>query len=511
MAADPLMTPSPLNLPGFSPVRTNPLMRPAPRWATPRRPDRPTWGGEIALIAEQFGQPFMPWQRFVADVAGEYDPVTGQPYYREVIVTVPRQSGKTTLFVGCQCHRCLSPRWREPQRSVYTAQSGKDARDKWLDEIFPMLEHSALGRFIRRINRGMGNESLLWVTGGIIRIMPTSEKSGHSKTLHQGVTDEIWADTDDRREQSIRPAMITVPDAQLLVCSTAGKETSVVLKRKRKTGRAAVAEGLDRHIAYFEWSAPVTQDSEGRIVKWDPHTDFDALLDFHPAICPDPPCRCGDGKWRHTQTLDTIRSEFTSMALGEFVRAYGNLDSEEITERVIDEDAWQACQKATARVVGPNYRIGIDASDDRDAAALAMADGKVVEIVDYRPGVGWLIDRAVEVALKWDATVAIDKEGPIGYMAEDLAEKGVKLDAMQPGEVVQSCGRMYDDIADCKVTFTQRGEFWPDLNAAVRGLETKPAGDRTVWSRSTSSAEISPFYAATLAWKPNMPEGAFML
>src|SRR6266852_630320 len=116
-----------------------PLMPPlscSPKWATRRRPERESFGGELAQIAVALGQ------RVMADVGCEINPDTGLPAYREVIVTVPRQQGKTTLFLTWQINRCLSPRWAQPQRSAFTAQSGKDARDKWLDELFPLIRRS---------------------------------------------------------------------------------------------------------------------------------------------------------------------------------------------------------------------------------------------------------------------------------------------------------------------------------------------------------------------------------
>ena len=71
-----------------------------PRWATPRSADRETLGGEVGALARQLGQPLMPWQQLVADVGLELDPESGLPAYREIVVTVPRQSGKTTLVLG---------------------------------------------------------------------------------------------------------------------------------------------------------------------------------------------------------------------------------------------------------------------------------------------------------------------------------------------------------------------------------------------------------------------------
>ena len=166
------------------------------------------------------------------------------------------------MYLTWQVNRCVSRRWVHPQRSAFTAQTGKDARDKWIDELFPLIRNSEIKNLIAsrgshlQINEGMGNESIRFKTGSIIRLLSTSAGSGHSKTLHQAVADEIWHDIDDRREQGLRPAMITVEDAQFLSCSTAGTEASVVFNRKVRTGREAVLSDSGSGLAYFEWSAP---------------------------------------------------------------------------------------------------------------------------------------------------------------------------------------------------------------------------------------------------------------
>ena len=49
----------------------------------------------------------MPWQQHVADVALEVDPATGLLAYREVVVTIPRQSGKSSLALAIMVHRAI--------------------------------------------------------------------------------------------------------------------------------------------------------------------------------------------------------------------------------------------------------------------------------------------------------------------------------------------------------------------------------------------------------------------
>jgi hypothetical protein len=474
---------------------TVPLLTPSrscsPRFATRRRPERDTFGGELAKIAAALGQPFMPWQRMVADVGCEIDPETGGPAYRQVIVTVPRQSGKTTLFLSWQLDRCLSPRWRHPQRSAFTAQSGKDARDKWLDELYPLLERSKVKRLIVQMTRGIGNEYVSFKTGSLIRLLSTSQSSGHSKTLQQAVLDEIWHDADDRREQGLRPAMITVGDAQLLVCSTAGTAASTVYNRKVTNGRLAVAEDSGRDIAYFEWSA--SDD-------WDPE-DEESYFSFMPALCPDPPCRCGvaDGGWRHTVTLDVLRSERQDMDPTEYRRAYGNRPSMS-ADFVVPPDVWRRVCDPAAKPDGVS-RFGLDVAQDRSSAAIVATDGKAIELVDHREGLGWVVDRSNDLTSAHGGVVALDYGGPAGVLADSIR----KCDRMAGRDVVQACGGMFDAIVERRVRFRASDAPSDPFTVAVMGAVKKPVGDNWVWSRSASAGDVTPLMAATVAYASDPP------
>ena len=80
-----------------------------PRHHTPRS-DLPTRGGQVAKLSQAKGRPFMPWQQLAADVALEYDPDTGLNRYSTIVVTVQRQSGKTTWVGTLADHRCRARR-----------------------------------------------------------------------------------------------------------------------------------------------------------------------------------------------------------------------------------------------------------------------------------------------------------------------------------------------------------------------------------------------------------------
>ncbi len=472
---------------------TRPSLSCSARYATRRRVERPTFGRELARIASALGQPFMPWQRHVADVGGEYDPDTGIPFYREVVVTVPRQSGKTSLFLSWQVHRCTARRWSQPQRSAFTAQSGRDARDKWIDELYPLIKGSRVNPLVRQMNQGMGNESIAWKTGSLIRLLSTSSSSGHSKTLHQAVLDEIWHDADHRREQGLRPAMLTIPDAQLLVCSTAGTALSVVLNGKVASGRRAVEKDSGRGVAYFDWGAPD---------DWDPD-DEDSYYEFMPALCPDPPCRCSD-EWRHTVTMDVIRGERASMAPDEFARAYGNVYSFPEGDSVFDPAAWAALHDVGSRASDP-VAFAVDATPERDRTAVAVAgaraDGRIHgEIVDHRPGTGWVADRVAQlVADHAPCAVVVHGNGPAGSLLPALEVAGVEPLIATNQDMAKACGDFYDAVIEGRLRYHAEGRFLAALNAAVAGARRKEREDVWTWARKGVAADISPLVALTLA------------
>ena len=62
----------------------------------------------------------------MADVACEIDPDTGSFYYDTVVVSTPRQCGKSALVDGSDTYNASLGRRR---RIAYAAQTGKDAED----------------------------------------------------------------------------------------------------------------------------------------------------------------------------------------------------------------------------------------------------------------------------------------------------------------------------------------------------------------------------------------------
>jgi len=286
-----------------------------PRWASPRSPGRRSSGPAVARVAKQLGVPLLPWQRQVLSTALER--VGDRPAYRDVLVSVPRQSGKSSLALSLMVWRLLAG---PDTRVLYGAQTRLAAREKLLHTWWPRIQRSPLAdRF--ELFRGFGSETLLADNGSQLQLLSSTESGGHGETCDLVIVDEAWVHPDAQIEQAVRPTMATRRDAQLWAMSTAGSARSIWWRQKLDAGRAAAEMDVADGLACFEWSA----------------SD-----EANPA---------DESTWRATMPalgrlidVETVRVDMQNMPLAEFARAYLNVWPDPAGEgwQVIPQDIWDA-------------------------------------------------------------------------------------------------------------------------------------------------------------------------
>lgn len=447
-----------------------------PRFATRPSPERVTLGGAVARVGAILGAAPLAWQRLVLDVALELLD-DGRPAYRTVVVTVPRQQGKTAgLLLPVMVHRALGGVDGRPQRILYTAQDRNHAREKWVDQV-DELDRSPLRR-LYTVRKSNGSERIRWRTGSTHGITASGESSGHGFTLDLGVVDEAFAQTDDRLMQAFRPAMVTRPAAQLWVVSTAGTDESVFLRERVDDGRARVEAGSQSGVAYFEWSAPDDAAVD------DPATWAAAM----PAL---------------GELIDeaTVRADLEAMDEGEFARAYLNRWRPGGTP-VFQLADWVGCLESSSTAAG-ELGFGVDVAPDRGHASIAVAggrpDGRVhLELVERRAGTEWIAPRVGELLERHGpVAVALDPAGPAGSLVTALTQlpRVPPLVLVTGRQYAQACGALYDDVSTRRIA--HRGQ--PALDDAVVAARRRSAGDAWVWARPAAGVDPSPLIAATLA------------
>ena len=437
----------------------------APRYATPADPDRPSYAAGTGVLGARLGWPAMQWQATASQLVGEYDPATGLRVHPFVVVTVPRQAGKTSWALTECARRCLTPSAR-PARVWYTAQTGQAAREKW-----DVLAGALPARWSRRTN---GSERTRFPDGSQFRPFPPTRDALHGEQSDLVIVDEAW--TLDRWHgeqlmQAIGPTQATRPGAQVIVVSTAGTDASTWLRSLIDRGRAG-----DPSVCYLEYSIPDDVDP----------LDVPELARWHPAV--------GD-----TIGVDFLQTQAAIMAdaPGEYARAYGNRWTA-TAERVIAPAVWA---RAIATRPMPDGRpvFAADVAADRTRAAIVACNDGVLELVRSAPGVEWIVGELLALVDKHrPAAVVVDRYGPSAALADQLEHAGVTLFPTSGQTYAAACQSFLDRIGAGTPTLTYR--MAPELDAAVDAAATRAASDGAwVWSRRLATAPICELVAATWA------------
>lgn len=390
----------------------------------------------------------------------------GTPAFREIILSLPRQQGKTLLSLAFAVERCTL-RGKE-QRVAYSAQTGADARKKLLDDQVPLLMQSPMSVTVDRVNRAAGNVGVQFANGSRIDVVASSVSAGHGRIVDLAQLDEAFDDVDDRREQAMLPAMITRADAQLMIVSTMGTDASLFLNRKVDAGRAAALAGQTTGIAYFEWSIPDSEDIDDETV-WMRHI---------PAL-------------GRTISIEALRHARQTMTESEFRRAFCN-QRQASAERVIPEATWRMVCSNDASPTGA-LTFAVDVARDRDwsaivACGLGSDDMPILELVDHRPGVGWVAERVNELRRKHRGTIVVEARSPAAALSIQHAIELPSADA------VMASAAFYDAVADNRLRVRTDHRF----DAALLACSRQPVGESWRFGRK-SNADVTPIVAATLA------------
>lgn len=442
------------------------------KYATPRDPSRRTDGARIARVAEGLGVPLMPWQRQVVDTATERDD-EGRLVYELVFVTVPRQSGKSTLIWTLVMDRLLTLR---NESIFYTAQTQQDARKRFRDlEKLTLDSPFADVTKFRRSMSDTGAECLL--TGTRAATFAPGVKALHGETPPLVILDEIFAHSlelgDSMLEDAIIPAQQTLPGRrQVWLISTAGTAESGFMRKWLDIGR----KGARPRMAFFEWSMP-----EGA----DPYA-VETLESFHPAV-------------GHLVTAEDLL-DGRPPTHAAWMRGFCNIWLE-AADPLLDLDEWDALGAVTAAPRRREVAIGVEVDIDGGAssvfAAWRDADGApCLHTVHTAPGSAWLVPYVRRLAEEWrPRAIAGDNGGATRRVLDELALAGV--------DVVRLTGVEFATATDTLLTAARDGTLCHDgaqaLRRGVAGAVLQRTGDTARISRHASTTSQAALIAAIVA------------
>ncbi|MFD5041968.1 terminase [Streptomyces sp. NPDC058377] len=449
-------------------------------------------GQEAVELAETYDQHLDPWQQAALhhSLAEDHE---GRWLSFEAVLNLPRQNGKGGFLEPRQIAEVVLFGGR---LVIHTAHEFKTAQESFarLDDI--LGSYSELSRRVRRTSRSHGDEAFYFHNGARVRFLARSGRSGRGFSGDLVIMDEAMA-LRAAPMGALLPVMSARYNPQLIYAGSAGIGAESEQLASLRARALAETEDPDQSLTYIEHSidphvkeCPRDPDGALTCTVHDDREDRASWARSNPTL----------GIRIRPQAIErelaTLREDlFDRERLG--VGDYPELEAD--TWQVISREAWDAVMDSKSTPSDP-VAFCIDATPERSHASIGVAGesdaGLHIEVVDNRPGMDWLIDRAVELQEKWGPRCwVIDAAGPAGSLIPKLIEKGLRVVSPKAREVAQSCGQLYDAVQASEVSHLGQAP----LATALAGAKKRDLGDAWAWARRTEGVDISPLVAVTLA------------
>jgi len=457
-----------------------------------------------------------PWQRWLFIHALELRP-DGRFRFRTILVLVARQGGKTTWVEVKNLWKMFVLR---VPLVIGTAQNLDISEESW-DKAIEIVESVPdLSAEVRHVDRTNGKKALKLANGSRWKIAAASRRGGRGLAGDDVNLDELREHHSWESWAAVTKTTMARRNAQVYAYSNAGDDKSVVLNDLQAQGRAAVANPAsgDESFGLFEWSAP--DDVRCTCVRPEGQHALDCRLRDRAAMAQANPSLGYEGG----VTVEALESALGTDPEPVYLTECMCRRVPNIAPAVIPEAVWTARGDLTVERPDPPVCFALavswpDAEFGTIGLAGRLASELAVQVVDHRPGVGWMVERAGELADRHpNCGFVLDEAGPGGQLKADLLAAGFTVqpkDKPPTGrralviptmrEVGQAFGGFHSGV--CGASADIRHYDQQELADALAAAQTRPVGDAQTWARKTSAADISPLEAVTLAawWQRARP------
>lgn len=438
-------------------------------------------GAEAVDLARMAGLDLDPWEALVLERSlGER--ADGKYAAFEVGLVVPRQNGKGSVLEGRQLAGLFLLDERLQIHSAHQFDTSLEA----FGRLLYLIENTPdLSRRVKRVSRSHGEEGIALTNGQRIRFRTRTKGGGRGFSCDTLYLDEAMI-LPETAHGALLPTLSARPNPQVWYSGSAVDqlvhEHGTVLARVRDRG----VKGADSGLMYMEWSADSALD-DAELVADNP----DAWAQANPGLG----IRISLEHIANEQrSMDPRTFAAERLGIGDWP-ALDVLDGELITRGM-----WKACEDVESVPLDP-VCFSFDVTPSRDASAITVAglraDGNVhLEVVEHRPGTFWVAARLAELTAKHKGSIVVgDERGPAAALLTKIANEDVTVKTIGSKELGEACGQFFDLVAETKLAHLGTEE----LMTAVRGAARRPLGDSWAWSRKSSTVDISPLVAGTIA------------
>jgi hypothetical protein len=393
-----------------------------------------------------------------------------------VVISIPRQVGKTFLVGGIAFALCL----KKPRTKVIWTAHHSNTADETFESMSSMAQMSKVAPHVRAVRSTNGQQRIVFRNGSRIEFGARERGFGRGKQkVSLLVLDEAQILTESALENMV-PSMNRADNPLMFMMGTPPRpqDPSEVFENKRSRALAGTA----KDTLYVEISAEDGADPDDR-EQW-------AIANpSYPHFTPD-------------EAMLRMRESFTDDGFKR--EALGIWDPED-TSRVIDEDSWNRVADPASMAI-ERLTLAIDVPPDRKSAAVSgagmRADGRWhMELDDQRKGVDWVIPwvKAKTEAVRLHAVVVDELSGLVEKRRGRNFLVGTDIEVTLAGaegrDMAIACAKFFDCVMDGTVRHTDQ----PPVNVALSVAAKRPLGSGWAWNRKDAASDISPIVSMTLA------------
>ena len=420
-----------------------------------------------------------------------------------IVLIMPRQNGKNAVLEALELYAFYV---LDEPRILHTAHLAKTAGDH-MRRMVELVRANEELEAITHIRWSNGKEALERIdTGARLEFITRGRKTARGGSPTRIVFDEALFLTDEQ-VQSILPAMsaqsMNADPPQFVYTSSAPLPESTVLHRVRDRGIG----GNAGRMFMAEWSIDVAD-----VNLDDPAVLSDQLHEANPGMG----IRIAED-WVLENELATMSEEaFLIERLGVII----NAAAVEAVKLPADRwaETWRYCpprcpedhkHKGQRAEFLPGeitlaYAIAPDGLQSSIAIGGQSLQNPYVQVIDDRPGAGWLPGRLVELIEKWNPiAVGCVGAGPsaaqVGPILQAFVAAGVdanRLTQVSMTDYRAACAGLYTDVVEGRL---ERPAGQGPLDLAVSKAEAQVSGDSWKWDIRNATVPICTLESVTVA------------
>jgi hypothetical protein len=470
-----------------------------------------SYGPEAAELMARAGRPLDPWQQdsLTLMLAVRED---GQWACFECCEWVSRQNGKGGILearalagfflVGEELIMWSAHEYKTAMEAFRRVKTLVRALGVQVDVAGNLFDVDGI---LVKVNNTNGEECFERLdTGARIKFIARTKGSGRGFSGDVNIIDEAFAYTAEQHS-ALLYTLSARPNPQIIYTSSPplDGESGGIMYDLRRRGDPTLTRSPDEasweqdpSLAYRDWGMAGDLDflagiDLDDIANWAAANPALGIRITHETIVRERRATRGDPAGFARERLGVWPRQSTDAATG---------------WQVISEGEWEGALDADSQLVGrPAY--GVYVPPDRSYAAIGVAGASSVggrhievtgngEVLDYRPGTGWVIARLKELNRHLPSVIVLDDKA----LAEDAEAAGLVVHRANVADMVTGCQLLYDGVSGPDVAGRDVHQIGQqELTDAVAGAVKRDVGGSWAWARRDLAVDTTTLAAASLA------------